>query len=84
MIIGEFSDISSGNNSPLEFEIKSNSLELKRDEIEFLCDYKFENDKIWTMFQDHFFSDFLIRNKILLMEYCSQIRNDYFDVISRN
>lgn len=90
MIIGDFSDLSSDENASNlideQFEKifnSSNTIKLKRDEMEFLCNYKFENDKVWELFRCYFFSDFLIKNKILLEAYADQIKRDYEDVISR-
>ena len=76
MIIGDFSDMESDDDQP-------NIIKLKRCEMEFLCGYRFENDKIWEMFSSNFMSDFLIKNKILIEAYGKQIQFDYIDTISR-
>lgn len=61
----------------------SENITITKEEIERLVIDKFPNDKMWQLFKDRFFADFMIKNKILLQRYSEEIADEYADTISR-
>lgn len=61
----------------------SENITITKEEIERLVIDKFPNDKMWQLFKERFFADFMIKNKILLQRYSEEIADEYADTISR-
>lgn len=59
------------------------NITITKAEIEWLVIDKFPNNKMWDLFKDRFFADFLIKNKILVQRYCEEVADEYADTISR-